>query len=95
MTGYYTVKLVGGAGLHSPERVRLEIAYVAQLEALIGNGELLLNLCEAARAETEDGAERARLADAGHAAETVVRAHHPRLPADAKFSLSLWAVEDL
>lgn len=94
MTGYYTVKLVESAALPLPERVRLEIAYVAQLEALVGGRDTLLDLCEAARAEGANGTQRARLVEAGHAAEQALRAHSA-LPAGASFSLSLWAVEDL
>ena len=93
MSGYYTVKLVGAEGIALPERMRLETAYAAQLEALVGGPPVLMALCEAARS---DGAARQRLREAGHQAELRAKGGaNGRWPAGARFTLSLWSAQDL
>ena len=95
MLGYYTVKLVGAGHLPLPERIRLETAYVAQLEALAGGQEALLAWCAAAREEPRAGAAQRRLQAAGEQAEAAVSSAAAAWPAGARFSLSLWTAQDL
>lgn len=95
MVRYYTVKLAGAATLPATERMRLEIAYVAQLEDEVGGAEALMNLCKGAAAEGEAGTIRGRLAAAGAKAELAMVRSGVTWPAGARFTLSLWAVENL
>jgi hypothetical protein len=95
MLGYYTVKLVGAGHLPLPERIRLETAYVAQLEALAGGQQALLAWCAAAREEPRAGAAQQRLQAAGEQAEAAARGTMPDWPAGARFSLSLWTAQNL
>lgn len=91
MERYYTVKLVG-ADAPNGDRIRLETAYARHLEEWLGGRDALLSLCLAAREEV--GAQE-RLRNAGVAATAAVRREEDAMPATARFSLSLWSVEDL
>lgn len=91
MERYYTVKLVG-ADAPNGERIRLETTYVRHVEEWVGGRDKLLALCVDAR--EDHGAAQACLREADAAASAAVRKEH-NLPAAARFSLSLWSVEDL
>jgi hypothetical protein len=95
MLGYYTVKLLGAQGMGSAERIRLETAYAALLEAQAGGAAALMALCEAARAQAEEGAARGQLRQLAQQAEAQAVQAAATWPAGAHFSLSLWTVQDL
>jgi hypothetical protein len=95
MLGYYTVKLLGGDGLAVAERIRLEAAYAAQLEALAGGQPALMALCEAARGQPPEGPAQQRLREAGRQAEAATRQGVAQWPAGARFTLALWTAQDL
>jgi hypothetical protein len=89
MLGYYTVKLLGAERIGTAERMRLETAYAARLEATAGGQAPLMALCEAARAEGPGGPSHQRLQEAARQAQP------PGVPEGARFSLALWTAQDL
>lgn len=89
MLGYYTVKFLGAERIGPADRMRLETAYAARLEALAGGQPALMALCEAARAEPPEGPAQQRLREAAQ------QAQGSDMPEGARFSLSLWTVQDL
>ncbi len=91
MLGYYTVKLLGAERIAAAERMRLETAYAARLEALVGGQAALMALCEAARGEPPEGPAQQRLREAAQQAQATATA----VPEGTRFSLSLWTVQDL
>jgi hypothetical protein len=96
MLGYYTVKLLGADRMAAADRMRLETAYAAQLEALAGGQPALMALCEAARGQPADADAQRQLRQAGRQAEAQVQQQAAASwPVGARFSLALWTVQDL